>query len=168
VTNANLAPSSLAPRRAAGRPAGPTLSALAAMVIGPTNPRRRRTPPRPRRIAPSRSALVIGGGASQQRFCQTFLEALGLRVVVAYDFQAAARALAAQPHQLVILDSQTRGFDPDVWSRLLEATAASFGLDRLIYVVAEAPSERPPIAADGYIERPVRAIDLVRATEPLR
>lgn len=106
---------------------------------------------------------MIAGPASQQRFCATFLETLGLSVTVAEDFRDGARGLAGGGRQLVILDARTQGFDPQAWSRLLDAATAR---PRVFVVIDEgAPDATREIEADGFIQRRVRALDLVMSRE---
>lgn len=116
------------------------------------------------------SALVVGGDACQQRFCETFLQTLGLSVEVAANAQDGLRAAASAAYGLVIVDARTRGFDAGLWSQILEATAAktaSAAPD--VYVVTndakEASAQAIELGASRPIQRPVRAVDLIRAIE---
>ena len=117
------------------------------------------------RNSPRTTALVIGGRATQQRFCAIFLETLGLSVVVAADFCKGVRALAEATPRLVILDAQTGGFDPAAWRRI----AGASDVRPKVFVVAGAAErenvERLELAVDGYLQRPIRSLDLVRAAE---
>jgi DNA-binding response OmpR family regulator len=105
---------------------------------------------------------VIGGDATQQRFCAAFLETLGLSVIVADDFRAGVRALATATPWLVILDARTSGLDPDAWSRI---TKASEVRPRVFLVTGDADGGNGELEVDGYLQRPIRSLDLVRAVE---
>jgi CheY-like chemotaxis protein len=116
------------------------------------------------------AALVVGGDACQQRFCETFLQTLGLTVEVAPNAQDGLRAAASAAYGLVIVDARTRGFDAGLWMQILEATTAktaSAAPD--IYVVTNGAGDAPALAielgASRSIQRPVRAVDLIRAVE---
>ena len=121
---------------------------------------------RDRNLARGAAALVIGGDATQLRFCATFLETLGLSVTVAEDFCGGLRSLAAETPRLVILDARATGFDPAAWSRIADAGDAT---RRKVFVVIDAADARNPemlrLAVDGYLARPIRSLDLVRAAE---
>jgi CheY-like chemotaxis protein len=127
---------------------------------------------RRRSLGPGKAsaALVVGGDACQQRFCQTFLQTLGLTVEVASNDQDGLRAVASAAYGLVIVDARTRGFDAGVWSCVLEATAAkTASATPDVYVVTgdEAPEAARMVDLGAYrpIQRPVRAIHLIRAIE---
>jgi DNA-binding response OmpR family regulator len=108
---------------------------------------------------------LIGGEATQLRFCATFLETLGFSVMVAEDFRDGMRSLATAKPWLVILDARTSGLDPTAWLRITEVSEVR----PKIFVVADAAvapnSEIAALGVDGYLQRPIRSLDLVRAAE---
>lgn len=83
-------------------------------------------------------------------------------VVVADDFRTGVRALAAATPSLVILDARTSGLDPIAWSRIAKAGDMR---PKVFLVTDDADSGSQKLAADGYLQRPVRSLDLVRAVE---
>jgi DNA-binding NtrC family response regulator len=112
------------------------------------------------------AALVIGGDATQRRFCATFLETLGLSITVAEDFCDGVRALASEAPRLVILDARATGFEPAAWSRIVDACEVR----PKVFVVVDPADDRvngamAELAFDGFLPRPIRSLDLVRAAE---
>lgn len=99
------------------------------------------------------------------RFCAAFLETLGLSVMVADDFRDGVRSLAEAKPRLVILDARTSGLDPVAWLRITDVSGAR----PKIFVVTDAAiarnSEIMALGVDGYLQRPIRSLDLVRAAE---
>jgi len=114
------------------------------------------------------SALVVGADCRQQRFCESFLQTLGLKVDLAANAEDGVTAAARAPYALVIVDARSRGFDADLWTQVLQATAARYGAPAPdVYVVVEDETQWAGTADCRAIQHPVRAVNLVRAIERL-
>lgn len=111
------------------------------------------------------AALVVGGDCAQQRFCETFLRTLGLSVDVVASAEDGLTAALRSSYALIIVDERTRGFDADLWSQVLGAKANRGAPAPDIYVVVE--GEGRPRGDCRPIQRPIRAVNLVRAIERL-
>jgi DNA-binding NtrC family response regulator len=116
------------------------------------------------------AALIIGGDASQRRFCETLLQALGVRVDVAGGCRQALLALERGRFGLVILDGAAPGLDDDFWARLgglFVGRPAPW-----LYLVTDRNEDVPWAAlrpaALRAVPRPVRALTLVEAAHRLR
>ena len=128
----------------------------------------------PGEVAPAqRSALIVSGDASQRRFCETFLRALGLRVDEATTAAQALAAMHGDAYGMVIVDMALPGLDGDFWPSLFEALMRP-GLARPphLYLVADEADANAGafrfLGAHRSISRPVRAVALVEAIERLR
>ncbi|HTX51106.1 MAG TPA: hypothetical protein VME40_17165 [Caulobacteraceae bacterium] len=119
----------------------------------------------PRRVA---AALVVGGDRRQQRFCESFLQTLGLKVDLATNAEDGVTAAARTPYGLVIVDARPRGFDADLWAQVLQATSDRYGAPAPdVYVVVEDEAQWSGSGDSRPIQHPVRAVNLVRAVERL-
>ena len=114
------------------------------------------------------AALVVGGDLSQQRFCESFLQTLGLKVDLAANVEDGITAAARAPYGLVIVDARARGFDTDLWMQVLQATASRYGATAPdVYIVVEDEAQWQGTADCRALQHPVRAVNLVRAIERL-
>jgi DNA-binding NtrC family response regulator len=114
------------------------------------------------------AALVVGGDCCQQRFCESFLQTLGLKVDLAANAEDGITAAARAPYGLVIVDARARGFDTDLWTQVLQATASRYGATAPdVYVVVEDEAQWQGTADCRAMQHPVRAVNLVRAIERL-
>ena len=120
-------------------------------------------------VAPSAlTALVVGGDCLQQRFCESFLQTLGLKVDVAANAENGITAAARSAYSLLIVDARSRGFDADLWTQVLEATAARHSAPHPdVYVVVDEDSQHRGLGDCRAIQHPIRAVNLVRAIERL-
>jgi CheY-like chemotaxis protein len=116
--------------------------------------------------APSRrQALIVGGDALQQRFCESVLQTLGVSVLLAPTCREALATLSDTHLDLVVVDEASAAREGDCWACLLDLLAR---MNRQhLYVIAEHDSGlRTPAwtQAARHVAKPIRAIDLVEAT----
>ena len=148
----------------------PRAAAWSALVTGVSGLLARTLPRRGQGSQPMGAALLVGGDVGQRRFCETLLQALGLRVDVAANACQALQALERDCFGLVIVDGAAPDLDAPFWARL-RSLAATPGSPRL-YVVTDRKGGRLHAASAASalraIPRPVRALNLVEAAQGLR
>jgi hypothetical protein len=119
---------------------------------------------RPRSTAAMRRALIVGGDALHQRFCETFLRTLNVAVVLAPSCREGLRAIGEAGFDIVIVDEDAAEREHACWACLDLLVRMNRGQ---LYVVSEARGLRGLVGGEATAARPmpkpVRAISLVEA-----